>query len=76
MLATHGDVLNMDIDGSRRLAFDLAVANLDDPEALTALGRLADIGYSLYHQSHGLFAAFSRVAGQTLIARRGLSWRG
>lgn len=27
----------MDIDRSRRLAFDLAVANLDDPEALTAL---------------------------------------
>jgi NADH:ubiquinone oxidoreductase subunit F (NADH-binding)/NADH:ubiquinone oxidoreductase subunit E len=46
------------------------------PETLTALGRLADIGYSLYHQSRGLFAAFSRMAGQTLIARRDLSWRG
>lgn len=37
MLASYSYVLNMDIDRSRRLAFDLAVANLDDPEALTAL---------------------------------------
>jgi hypothetical protein len=37
VLASHRYVLNMDIDRSRRLAFDLAVANLDDPEALTAL---------------------------------------